>query len=240
LFERNPVFTSITDKYRVREYVTEMVGSDRLIPLLWKGETPEEIPFDSLPNKFVIKTNHGCDYNIIVEDKRQLEIKKVIIRLKKWLGENFGNDTFLGIAWAYRNIKPMILIESFLEENGRVPVDYKFFCFSGRVEFFKIDFSRFEAHSEKFFDRNFIKLDLFEQGLRQHHGKIDLPRNIDEMIAYAESLGAGFDFIRVDLYSIGEKIYFGELTAYPGGTSAKFEPDYYDYLFGEKWKYNIY
>lgn len=237
LHERDPLFTLISDKFRVRDYVAEKVGGGYLIALLWSGEKPEEIPFDRLPDKFVMKTNHGCEYNIIVQDKTRLDKKKVILQLNKWLGENFGNDTFLGIAWAYRNIKPHIIIETFLEENGQAPVDYKFFCFSGRVEFFKMDFDRFKGHSETFFDRDFKRLDLFEPGFKRYQGKVELPRNINNMLRLAESLAAGFDFIRVDLYSIEDKIYFSELTPYPGGVFHKFEPDYYDHVFGEKWKW---
>lgn len=237
LYERDPLYTLISDKFRVRDYIADKVGGEYLITLLWSGKNPEEIPFDTLPDKFVIKTNHGCEYNIIIQDKTQLNKKKIIMQLKKWLGENFGNDMFLGIAWAYRNIKPHIIIETFLEENGHSPVDYKFFCFSGRVEYFKIDFDRFKGHSVMYFDRDFNKLDLFEPGFKKYQGKIDLPRNIYDLMRLAESLATGFDFIRVDLYSIEDKIYFSELTLYPGGVFSKFEPDYYDYVLGEKWKW---
>lgn len=236
LHARDPILTKISDKYRVRDYVATKVGRDYLTPLLWNGEKPEEIPFDELPVKYVIKANHGCGFNIIVSDKSTVKKVEVIRKLKKWMNMNFGADTYLGIAWAYKNIKPHIIIESFLGENGKAPVDYKFFCFSGRMEFFKIDFDRFEGHSERFFDRKLNGLDLFEVGLKLHQGKIDLPANLDEMIRVAESLSEGFDFMRVDLYNTKNKIYFSELTPYPGGVSAKFEPDSWDLVFGEKWK----
>ncbi len=235
LHERDPQFTLISDKFRVREYVAGKGGSDYLIPLLWSGDKTEEIPFAKLPLKFVIKANHGCGYNIIVMDKATLDQEKTKQQLNQWLNLNFCTDTFLGIAWGYRNIKPHIIVESLLEENGKLPVDYKFFCFSGRMEFFKIDFDRFDGHSEKFFDRELNGLDFFEVGLIPYQGEINLPYNFEEMICVAESLADGLDFIRVDLYSVGNKIYFSELTPYPGGVSAKFEPESFDYLFGEKW-----
>jgi len=236
LFERDPILVSISDKYRVRDYVTSKVGSNYLIPLIWHGDSPEEIPFDELPKKFVIKANHGCAYNIIVNDKTKLDRGIAKRQLRKWLNENFGQDTFLGIAWGYKNIKPHIIIETFLEENGKVPVDYKFFCFSGRVEFFKIDFGRFEDHSTKYFDRDLNGLDLVEVGLKLYKGEIDIPDNFEDMIRVAVSLSKGFDFIRVDLYNSNKNIYFSELTPYPGGVSDKFEPDSFDYIFGDKWK----
>ena len=147
LHERDPLFTLISDKLRVRDYIAEKVGNEYLVPLLWTGENPEEIPFDELPMKYVIKTNHGCGYNIIVKDKTQLNQAEVKLTLKKWMSENFGQDTFLGIAWGYNNIKPAIIIESFMEENGKAPVDYKCWCFSGRIEFISLHFDRFDTHS---------------------------------------------------------------------------------------------
>lgn len=120
-----------------------------------------------------------------------------------------------------------------------MPVDYKFFCFSGRMGFFKIDIDRFGGHSEKFFDRELNELNLIERGLKQHQGKIDLPDCFMDMVRVAELLSANFDFMRVDLYSTKKKIYFCELTPYPGGVSAKFEPDSFAYIFGEKWSFRI-
>jgi hypothetical protein len=236
LHDRDPKLPLIMDKFRVRDYVAGKGGSDYLVPLLWSGDKPEEIPFDKLPLKFVIKTNHGCDYNIIVLDRKTIDQSEIRRLLKKWLGPNPGQVHSLGIAWGYYKIRPTIIIESFIGENDKAPDDYKFFCFSGRVEFLKIDFDRFEGHAEKFFDRDLNRLDLVERGLKQYQGKIDLPDNIKDMIRVAESLSEGFDFIRVDLYNVKNKIYFGEFTPYPGGVSAKFEPDSFDYVFGEKWK----
>lgn len=236
LFDRDRTFTLISDKYKVRNFVADRVGTDYLIPLLWCGDNPEELPFDELPSRFVIKANHGCDYNILVSDKTRLDRRIVKKQLRKWIGENFGESTFLGIAWAYKNIEPRIIVEEFLEDEGKLPQDYKFFCFSGRMEFFKIDFARFEDHSEKFFDKNLNGLDLIELGLKEYDGPIELPGNFSEMVRVAELLSVGFDFIRVDLYNVRNRIFFGELTPYPGGVSARFVPDSFDYVFGEKWK----
>jgi hypothetical protein len=235
-YERDPKITMIMDKFRVRDYVAGKVGSDYLIPLLWNGVNPEDIPFDELPLKFVIKANHGCNYNVIVTDKTRLDQTEVKRQLKKWLGENYGNDTYLGTEWGYKNIRPTILIESFIGENGKPPEDYKFFCFSGRMEFFKIDFDRFEDHSAMYFDRELNGLGPIEVGFKKYSGLIDLPDNLWDMVSVAESLSEDFNFMRVDLYSVKNKIYFGELTPYPAGISQNFNPQSFDYIFGEKWK----
>lgn len=235
LYERDPLYTLISDKLQVRDYIARKVGKEYLVPLLWTGDKPEEIPFDKLPLKFVIKTNHGCGYNIIVGDKTKLNHAKVKKQLKQWMGESFGQDNFLGIAWGYKNIKPAIMIESFIEENGKAPTDYKFWCFSGRIEVISLHFDRFETHSTLCFDRNFESGEL-SFTLPLYSGEYKRPSNYKEIVRVAESLAEEFDFMRVDLYNVENKIYFSELTPYPGGVTVKFEPKSLDYALGEKWK----
>mgnify|MGYP003834835901 FL=1 len=234
LYVRDPMLTLISDKLKVREYVTKKVGDEVLIPLLWVGLSPKDIPYDNLPSRFVIKTNHGCGYNIIVKDKKHLNKKIVEQLITNWLSKNFCLTTYTGSAWGYKNIEPMIMIEEFLEENGKPPLDYKFFCFSGRVEYLQINFDRFGDASERILDRHFNVLDVYT-GVRLYDGPIKRPENYDEMIRVAETLSAGFDFIRVDLYNVNGKIYFGELTCYPAGGLVAFVPRKWDFIFGEKW-----
>jgi len=234
LYNRDPLLTLISDKYRVRDYVAKKGGADYLIPLLWHGENPEDIPFDKLPNKFVIKANHGCGYNIIVHDKTTIDKKIVKKKLQSWLSANFCQDTYFGIAWAYKNIKPSIIVESFIGNDCQVPIDYKFFCYAGCAEFVQVSIDRFGDASERLLDRNFESLDVWN-GLKLYQGEIVRPNNYDEMLKVAESLAQGFDFIRVDLYSVDSRIYLGELTCYPAGGMAPFIPKEYDFIFGKKW-----
>lgn len=233
-YNRNPLLTIISDKYRVRDYVANKCGYEYLIPLLWHGDNPQNIPYDDLPNKFVIKTNHGCGYNIIVQDKTQLDKEKTEKQISAWLSENFCQDKILGLPWGYKNIEPHIVVEQFIGENGQVPIDYKFFCYEGRAEFVLMTFDRIGNHREKHFNRDFEPLDLWN-GAPQYTGNIQKPKNYREMLQLADSLAKGLDFIRVDLYSVGSRIYFGELTCYPGGGITRFVPREYDFIFGEKW-----
>jgi hypothetical protein len=235
LYNRDERFTIISDKLRVRDYVKNKVGSNYLIPLLWNGDKPEDIPFETLPNKFVIKCNHGCGYNIIVQDKTQVDIYKIKKQIKKWLNENFCYDKFLGIEWSYANIKPTILIEEFIGTNNQIPKDYKLFCYSDHAEYILITFDRFQSTKEKHFSRDFTPLDVWN-GAPQFSGDIVCPSNYEEMLRVADTLSTGFDFIRVDLYSVCDKIYFGELTCNPSGGFDPFIPKEYDYIFGKKWK----
>jgi len=225
----------LSDKWRVRGYVATKVGSEYLDPVLWRGDNPGDIPFDELPLKFVIKGTHGCKYNIIVQDKTQLDQKNRRFKLKEWLSENYCEDKFLGVEWAYKNIRPQIIVESFLEDNGKVPLDYKFFCFSGRAEFLQISFDRFGDASELILDRDFNPIEVWN-GLTLYKGEVRRPDNYEEMLQVAESLARDLDFIRVDLYSVGKRVYFGELTCYPASGMAPFVPRGYDFVFGEKWR----
>ena len=236
LHDRDPLLTTIYDKLRVREYVASKVGSDILVPLLWSGEDPEQIPFDKLPAQFVIKATHGCDYNILVKNKAQIDEKQIKLQLAQWLRQNYCEDINLGIEWFYKNIRPTIIIEEFLEENGKAPMDYKFFCFSGRIEFITLHFDRYGKYSTISVDRYFAP-HQFRYQFDQYTGELHRPPNYEEMLNVAENLAAGFDFIRVDLYNINGKILFGELTRYPGGVTVRFLPVEQDYALGEKWEW---
>lgn len=227
----------ISDKLQARDYVAQRVGTEYLVPLLWQGDNPRGIPFDELPSKFVIKTNHGAGYNIIVKDKTQLDRAKAIRQLDKWLAESFCYVKFLGTSWAYKNIRPTILVETFLDDNGKVPEDYKFFCYSGRAEFLQVSFDRFGDASERLLDRDFNPLALYN-GVKINFRRMMPPQSYEDMVRVAESLAEDFDFIRVDLYNVGGRIFFGEFTCYPAGGLARFIPKEYDFIFGEKWKLN--
>lgn len=237
LSDRSQFLTMLSDKLLVRDYVSSKVGAKYLVPLIWYGERLDNIPFHIFPNTFVIKANHGCSYNIIVKDKCHFQQNAAVIKLEQWLNENFCTDKFLGVAWAYKNIKPMILVEEFLDDGGRVPIDYKFFCYSGKASFIQMNFDRFGDAYEKFFDVDFNPLNLW-QGTKQYTGKVIPPKNYQEMIRVAECLADNMDFIRVDLYNVGGCVYFGEMTCYPAGGIVRFIPRAYDFEFGSLWKRN--
>ena len=239
LHSRDPMLTLISDKYRVRDYVAQKVGPEWLIPLLWSGHRPENIPYDQLPKRFVVKTNHGCGFNILVPDKTQASAREMAAKLKKWLSINYAEDTYLGIAWGYRNIRPVILIEEFLGDDGKPPADYKFYCFSGRAELITIHFDRYGHKKSITVDRAFERL-RFRPTFKQHDVDYNKPPNFEVMLTLAERLSEGFNFIRVDLYSLDGKIYFGELTPYPVGVSMfiSFDIRDLDKTLGAKWGAN--
>lgn len=235
MHDKRYILTTITDKILVRKYVAEKIGDQHLIPIFWTGSNPERIPWDSIPPPFVIKTNHGCGNIILVKDKNKLDINKLNKQLLKWLKLNYCLDTNFGIEWAYKNIIPKILIEEYINEKGKPPIDYKFYCYSGRAEFLLVVKDRFSNIQKQFFTRNLSPIDIQRQQACPIENFI-FPENYDEMLKIAEILSQDFDFIRVDLYNVNGKIYVGELTCYPGGGLAPFVPLKWDYIFGEKWK----
>ena len=233
LHDRNPLLIALSDKVQVRDYIASKVGSQHLIPLLWSGTKPDDIPFDDLPSKFVIKANHGCGYNIIVRDKAKLDRASARLQLQRWLGENFCRDKYLGSEWAYKDIRPSIIVEAFMEENGKPPADYKFWCFSGRTEFVTIHRDRFEDHRIHIVDRDFNPVELAFPHV-VHSTTCPSPENFSEMRSIAESVAAGFGFMRIDLYNVNGRVYFGEITAYPGGVAKLFDAEP-DLVVGQKW-----
>jgi hypothetical protein len=234
LFDRNPLLTLVSDKLSVRDYVAQKAGSQYLIPLIWQGNNPNVIPFNKLPIHYAIKTNHGCGYNILVKDKSHASQTEIILTISRWLKENYCTDKGYGLEWAYKNISPSILIETFLDDNGSMPLDYKFYCYAGRVEIILMVFGRYHNLTTKHFTRNLEPIDL-SKGRTQHGGHVNPPINFELMLEVAERLATGFDFIRVDLYNLNGRIYFGELTCYPATGLSRFKPRKYDYIFGEKW-----
>jgi hypothetical protein len=236
LFDRNPILVMANDKWKVREYVAQRVGDRYLIPLLWHGTNPADIPFDDLPSRFVLKATHGCHYNILVRDKNKFDRQAARLQLSKWLSENYCQDKWLGIEWGYKHIIPSIVIEEFIGNDGNVPVDYKFRCIHGRVEFMTVQYDRPDnLPLIQACDRNGNPIPCEVGKDLQYRGVFRRPDNYDAMLTIAEALAAGFDFIRVDLYSVNDKIYFGELTPYPSAGCIRFTPRSYDFLFGEKW-----
>lgn len=237
LHDRDPRFTLLCDKLRVRDYVKARGGERYLVPLLWSGEDPDRIPFDALPARYVIKTTHGCANNIFIRDGGAVDRAAVRRQLRKWLRFNYGTDFLLGIEWGYKHVPPAIIVEEWLGHDGHVPVDYKFYCFAGRVEVLTEHFGRFVKHETRSFDRDYRPHEL-RYHVGQYQGPCERPADFETMVELAESLARDFDFLRVDLYNIDGRILFGELTPYPGGVSARFLPERSDFALGDKWPFH--
>jgi hypothetical protein len=225
----------MADKYEVREYITEKIGGDYLIPLLGVWDNPDDIDFKNLPNQFVLKCTHNSGGIFICKDKNKLDIKKVKRNLHKYLKYNYywGNR-----EWLYKDLKPRIIAEQYMvDESGIELKDYKFFCFNGEVKSMFVATNRGIDTRFDFFDLEFNHMP-FIQYYPNADKIINKPKGFDEMVKLANILSKGILHVRVDFYDVGGKIYFGELTFFHFSGWRKFEPSYYDELFGSWLKTN--
>lgn len=230
LYYRNPLMTKCADKVGVREYIKEKIGEEYLVPIVGIYNSPDEIDFDTLPNKFVMKVNWGSGQNIIVTDKSKLDIKEAKEKLSNWMKPE-NNHYYDFFEWCYKDIEPKIIIEQFLEQIGGDLYDYKLYSFNREVQFMLIVSNRFNNKHYDFYDKNYNKLDFTWTSKPSPNG-IQKNYNIDKMISLAKKLSNDFLFVRVDFFDTGEKLYIGELTFYPGNGTDSFEPSEWDYKFG--------
>lgn len=233
LYNRNPLYTTLVDKYKVREYVKDKTGEEYLIPMVggpW--ERFEDIDFSALPEKFVLKCNHDSGSVIICKNKEKFNYENARKKLNRSLKHNFY---YLGREWPYKNVKPLIVAEEYMQdiESGDL-LDYKFLCFNGKVEYLFTCSERFSDDGLKvtFFDKNWNELP-FERRYPKSNIEIDKPKNLDKMIKIAEKLSEDIPFVRVDLYENKNKVLFGEFTFFPGSGFEKFEPSSWDYNLGK-------
>ena len=224
LYDRRPEYTMMVDKYLVRDYIANKLGEEYLIPLLGVWDDPDDIDFDSLPDRFVLKCNHNSGLGMcICKNKSMLNIKKVKADLRKGLKQDYY---LTGREWPYKNVPRKIIAEKYMEDNSLHELrDYKFFCFGGQVKCFKVDFDRFIEHHANYYDR--------DGNLLEYDRKIELPKTLNKMIELAEKLSTGIPFLRVDFYDVNGKIYFGELTFFPASGLGEFIPQEWDLKLGE-------
>ena len=230
LNDRTKLHTKCADKYAVREYVKEKIGEQYLIPLLYQTENHKDITDINMPDEpFIIKTNHDSGGVVIVKDKSSINWKQVQKELSLSMKNNYY---YPGREWQYKNIKPSIVVEKLLlDENNKIPNDYKLHCFNGKSKVIQVDMSRFEKHRRNLYDNNWNLLEC--EWLCSNGKDISKPKNIDKMIKLAEILAKDFTYVRVDLYSVKEKIYFGELTFHTESGWGKFSSKECDKKFGE-------
>jgi len=238
IYDRNPLLVIVADKYQVRSYLKKILGEEKakeiLIPLLYVTVKPETIPFEKLPNDFIIKANHASKRNIIVEDNH-FDKKEIIKTCQRWLKTPYGLEK---MEWAYQLINRKIVIEELLrEEDGSIPKDYKFYIFHGKCKLACVDVYEVNnnVRSRSYFDERWHFLPIKKSKIIQGP-KVIKPKNFGIMLELAEKLSKPFDHVRVDLYNLNGKIYFGELTNYEGSGTSKYEHQSVDFELGRYWK----
>lgn len=218
LFDHDPLFNILCDKLASRRYAEDADGRLNFPKIYWLGEDPEQIPFDDLPVPYVIKANHGSGRLIVVRDRGQVDIAAIRSQCRRWLKSAYGKR--MG-EWGYRDVRRKIYAEKFLRAPpGQLfPDDYKFVTFCGQVAWIEHVHDRGQAHNKTYFDREWRRMKFCRwQGtpdpLRSPLEDEPRPATLDRMIEIAEQLAKDTDHLRVDLYAIGEDIYFGEFTVY--------------------------
>jgi len=230
LYDRNPFYTKIVDKFSVRGYVAEKVGDKYLIPIIGTYDNINELDFDLLPNSFVLKPTHGSGWVIMCRDKSNFDVEAARTEIDGWLKINYYQ---LHGEWPYKDVPPKIICEELIStKNQSDLMDYKFYCFNGEARFFHVDIDRFQKHSRNFYDLEFNRLP-FSLEYPQASFDISRPVNLNEMVKIANTLSNGFKFIRVDIYNNDGTIYFGEMTLFPGNGLELFTPNEYDLKIGK-------
>ncbi len=232
LYDRNPQYTIMVDKYEAKKYVSDIIGDEYIIPTLGVWDRFEDIDFDMLPNQFVLKCTHDSGGVVICRDKKTLNIKKAQDKIEKSLKSNFY---YVGREWPYKGLKRRIIAEKLLLPiQGNCLIEYKIFCFYGVPKVFLVCMGN--AHgvgrTNDFYDMNFnhIPVTGTYPNLKTSLSK---PKEYDEIVDIAKKLSIGIPQVRVDLYSTGNKIYFGELTFSHDSGFCRFQPSKYDYEFGQ-------
>ncbi len=217
IHNRKDEYPRMVDKLQAKEFAAEKISDEYIIPTLGVWNSFDEIDFSRLPNRFVLKTTHGGGNSgvVVCKDKRSFDISKAREKLNK----SMLTDIYVNMReWPYKNIERKIIAEEYVEDKKGKQDDYKIFCFNGKVKFFKVVFNNNDGHHANFYNRQWELQPFYEADvLPDPQADIIIPDNFDKMIEIAEKLSEGIPFLRVDLYNLDSKIFFGETTFYPAG-----------------------
>ena len=235
LYDRRPEYTIMVDKVKAKEHVASIIGNEYIIPTLGVWDNPNEIDFDALPERFVLKCNHNSGLGMyICKDKSKMDVEKVKSDLRKGLKQDYYLS---GREWPYKNVPRRILAEQYMETDSKEEglLDYKFFCFDGRVRalFIATDRNKGEhATRFDFFDEDFNHLP-FTNGHPNAAIPPAKPNKFKEMKILASKLSKGIPQVRIDFYEVNGRVYFGEMTIFHWSGFMPYQPEEWDYRFGE-------
>lgn len=232
LYNRRPEYTLMVDKYAVKKYVADIIGEKYIIPTLGVWGKPEDIDWDALPNEFVLKTTHGGGSGgvVICKDKKTFDRNKAILTLR----DSMNGDIYRSLReWPYKDVKKRVLAEKYMAPKDMVnnPIydlsDYKFFCFNGEPKYCQVIRDRHSKESIDFYDMNWRHQEFVGLNPIASNGINPVPRPLllDDMICICHKLSENMKFVRIDMYVIDNRIYFGEITFYPASGMGLFNPD---------------
>lgn len=229
VYDRNPKYTILVDKYEVKKYIAKQIGEEYVIPIIGVWDKFENVDFEELPEQFVLKCTHDSGGLVICRDKKSLDYEAVRDKITNSLSNNYY---FSGREWPYKNVKPRIIAEQYMADDLR---DYKLFCFNGTPRMTLVCSERFSGGGlkEDFYDEEWKHLDV----QRPTHGNsvypIERPKQYELMKKLASKLSEKIPFSRIDFYEIDDKVYFGEITFYPASGFEGFVPEEWDLKLGE-------
>ena len=231
IHDRRPEYTCMVDKYEAKKYVANKIGNQYIVPTLGVWDRFENIEFGNLPNQFVLKCTHDSGGLVICKDKKIFDYNIAKKKINKCMRKNYY---WQGREWPYKDVPRRIMAEKYMEDEEGQLKDYKFFCFNGKVECFKIDFDRYQEHHANYYDREGNLLPFGEYDLPPRPERVlKMPSQLKLMIDLAERLSAECSFLRVDFYEVEKKVKFGELTFYPASGFGKFYPEEWDKKLGD-------
>lgn len=233
LYDRKDIYTSLVDKYEVKKIVGNIIGNQYIIPTIGVWKKAKDIDFTGLPDKFVLKCTHDSGGVLIIKNKNEINENRTKRKLQKLLQKNYY---ILNREWPYKNVIPRIIAEPLIESKMcRDICDYKFMCFNGKHKctFVCTGRNNEEGLHVTFYDKEW-KIMPFERHYPREYEAIDKPQNYDLMIELAEKLSKNIPFVRADFYEVDGKVYFGEMTFFPGSGIEEFNPSYWDLELG-KW-----
>ena len=241
LYNRRPEYTLMVDKYAVKKYVADIIGEKYIIPTLGVWDKPEDIDWDALPNEFVLKTTHGGGSGgvVICKDKKTFDRNKAILTLR----DSMNSDIYRSLReWPYKDVKKRVLAEKYMAPKDMVnnPIydlsDYKFFCFNGEPKYCQVIRDRHSKESIDFYDMNWRHQEFVGLNPIASNGINPVPRPLllDDMICICHKLSENMKFVRIDMYVIDNRIYFGEITFYPASGMGLFNPDKWNEELGNQ------
>ena len=234
LYDRKDIYTLMVDKYEAKRYVKEIIGDEYIIPTIGVYDSFDEMDFEKLPDQFVIKCTHDSGGNVIVKNKKNIDRKKIKKKINKCLKRNYY---YVHREWPYKNVKPRIIVEKYLEDNKHNSMrDYKFFCFNGipKIMYISEGLENHLTASMSFYDMNFELLDCKRSDYKQLKGKIEKPKNFEKMKVFAANLSKQIPHVRVDFYEVNGQLFFGELTFYTCSGYIPFSSKKWDLILGNQ------
>jgi hypothetical protein len=232
LYDRNPLYTKLVDKYEVRNFLKGKIDERHFVKLYGVYDSFDEIDWDVLPDSFIMKCTQGCGCNHIVKNKDDVDKQALRKKFNKWMKKNPYPGTR---EWPYKNVKPRIICEELLPNEGELPTDFKFYCFNGNPYCCKIQYTVNYKKYQNYFDLDYMDLRVNDAVYRSHeNGPPKRPKYFNEMKAISEKLSAGMNHVRIDFLGTGETFFMGEFTFFTTSGYSRFIPDSFDFDLGNQ------